>query len=329
MRFAVAEKIVHAPPTTASRRADVVVDPLVMPIGALGSAGRRCSRWCAGCTTSSGSTPRAAPRTSASGCPNRTAQRRVPGDGDRDRPDDRRSPTRSTTRCARPCMAADVMTGNDQDCSAGSRRSASSRPVPARRRRAGRGRRGRRWADGARCRTGGDAEPRARPKARSSSSPRPAKRGRFDDGHDPAGRGARAGGRPRFGLRRARHLRPVPGRGRARGSSPSTASPRRAITSRRSARPERAIASAGARRRPTAGVPCPGVGDLVVDVPPESQIHRQVVRKEADAHPIAVDPVVRLHYVEVARARSRRSQRRSAAPARGTRPRLVARGPHV
>ena len=40
-------------------------------------------------------------------------------------------------------------------------------------------------------------------------------------------------------------------------------------------------------------------GDLVVDVPPESQIHRQVVRKEADAHRIDVDPIVRLHYVEV------------------------------
>ena len=40
-------------------------------------------------------------------------------------------------------------------------------------------------------------------------------------------------------------------------------------------------------------------GDLVVDVPPESQLHRQVVRKEADAHPIEIDPVVRLHYVEV------------------------------
>jgi uncharacterized 2Fe-2S/4Fe-4S cluster protein (DUF4445 family) len=40
-------------------------------------------------------------------------------------------------------------------------------------------------------------------------------------------------------------------------------------------------------------------GDLVVDVPPESQIHRQVVRKEADAHPIEVLPVVRLHFLEV------------------------------
>jgi uncharacterized 2Fe-2S/4Fe-4S cluster protein (DUF4445 family) len=40
-------------------------------------------------------------------------------------------------------------------------------------------------------------------------------------------------------------------------------------------------------------------GELVVDVPPESQVHRQVVRKEADAHPIEVNPVVRLHFVEV------------------------------
>ena len=42
------------------------------------------------------------------------------------------------------------------------------------------------------------------------------------------------------------------------------------------------------------------LGDIVIDVPPDSQVHRQVVRKEADAHPIEVDPVVRLHYVEVA-----------------------------
>ncbi|HYL70322.1 MAG TPA: ASKHA domain-containing protein, partial [Candidatus Dormibacteraeota bacterium] len=40
-------------------------------------------------------------------------------------------------------------------------------------------------------------------------------------------------------------------------------------------------------------------GDLVVDVPPTSQVHRQVVRKAADAHPITLDPVARLHYVEV------------------------------
>ncbi|MGD0561503.1 MAG: ASKHA domain-containing protein [Roseiarcus sp.] len=40
-------------------------------------------------------------------------------------------------------------------------------------------------------------------------------------------------------------------------------------------------------------------GDLVIDVPRESQVHRQVVRKRAEAHPIEIDPVVRLCYVEV------------------------------
>ncbi|WP_297973356.1 ASKHA domain-containing protein [uncultured Amaricoccus sp.] len=41
-------------------------------------------------------------------------------------------------------------------------------------------------------------------------------------------------------------------------------------------------------------------GDLVVDVPPESQVHRQVVRKRAEARAITLDPATRLHYVEVA-----------------------------
>ncbi len=43
-------------------------------------------------------------------------------------------------------------------------------------------------------------------------------------------------------------------------------------------------------------------GDLLIDVPPESQVHRQVVRKEADSRPIRLDPVVRLYLVEVAPA---------------------------
>lgn len=41
------------------------------------------------------------------------------------------------------------------------------------------------------------------------------------------------------------------------------------------------------------------VDDLVVDVPPESQVHRQVVRKDLDGRTYDVDPVIRLHYVEV------------------------------
>ena len=40
-------------------------------------------------------------------------------------------------------------------------------------------------------------------------------------------------------------------------------------------------------------------GDVVIDVPPESQVHRQVVRKRAEVHAINLNPVVRMYYVEV------------------------------
>ena len=39
--------------------------------------------------------------------------------------------------------------------------------------------------------------------------------------------------------------------------------------------------------------------DVVIDVPPESQVHKQVVRKESDARPMVMDPATRLFYVEV------------------------------
>jgi len=44
-------------------------------------------------------------------------------------------------------------------------------------------------------------------------------------------------------------------------------------------------------------------GDVVVDVPPASQVHRQIVRKDLAMAPIVVDPSFRLFYVEVAPAR--------------------------
>ena len=43
------------------------------------------------------------------------------------------------------------------------------------------------------------------------------------------------------------------------------------------------------------------LGDAVIDVPPESQVHRQVVRKGIAVRDFEIDPVVRLHYVEVER----------------------------
>lgn len=39
--------------------------------------------------------------------------------------------------------------------------------------------------------------------------------------------------------------------------------------------------------------------DVVIDVPPESQVHRQVVRKEASARQVSMDPATRLFLVEV------------------------------
>ena len=42
------------------------------------------------------------------------------------------------------------------------------------------------------------------------------------------------------------------------------------------------------------------VDDVVIDVPSESQVHRQVVRKRAGVDNLPVDPVIRLHYLEVA-----------------------------
>jgi uncharacterized 2Fe-2S/4Fe-4S cluster protein (DUF4445 family) len=41
-------------------------------------------------------------------------------------------------------------------------------------------------------------------------------------------------------------------------------------------------------------------GDVVIDVPPESQVHKQVIRKSATARTITMDPATRALYVEVA-----------------------------
>lgn len=41
------------------------------------------------------------------------------------------------------------------------------------------------------------------------------------------------------------------------------------------------------------------LGDMVVDVPPESQVHRQVIRKEAEHANITLNPAISLHVVEV------------------------------
>ncbi len=44
------------------------------------------------------------------------------------------------------------------------------------------------------------------------------------------------------------------------------------------------------------------LGDIVVDVPPESQLHQQLVRKEFEATEITINPSVHLYYIELAEA---------------------------
>lgn len=41
------------------------------------------------------------------------------------------------------------------------------------------------------------------------------------------------------------------------------------------------------------------LSDVVIDVPPESQVHRQVVRKALDDREVRIDPVVNLYFLEV------------------------------
>ena len=43
-------------------------------------------------------------------------------------------------------------------------------------------------------------------------------------------------------------------------------------------------------------------GDVVIDVPPESQVHKQIVRKDADLRDIVLDSTISLHYIEVEEA---------------------------
>ena len=199
-------------------------------------------------------------------------------------------------------MAADVMMGNDQDCEAWI---AKHREQPAGRHRPSRGqgrpprRGGRRWADAERrSRSGGDA--RTVSEAEGARRLHPSgKRGRFAEGTNllDAARSlgvdldSVCGGRGICG-----RCQVVVSEGEfAKHGITSAADHLTAFSEPEQRYRERSGLAADRRLGCHARV----CGDLVVDVPPESQLHRQVVRKEADAHAIEVDPVVRLHYVEV------------------------------
>ena len=286
----------------------------------------RSSRWSAGCARSSRSTRSAAPPTSASGC--RT------GRGSTRRSCRWRSRSGMTSAITNPLMpevkaavmAADVLMGHDPDCGrwilanrdARSRR--RSRPPTGQppRRRAGRAR-----PPACRHPRAGRRRAPRRPGrgARHLHAVRPARPVRHR--HDRARRRALARRRHRFGLRRARDLRPLPGQPGYRRVPQARDHLGGRTTCRRSRRSRRRTATSTAWPPTAACRARPMVrGDVLVDVPPESQVHRQVVRKGLDVRTFTVDPVVRLHYVEVTPAGAGLADRRPRPAVRGARARV-------
>ena len=326
VRFAVAEKIVHRAADHGIAKEDIVVDPLVMPIGAMGTAGPAGVR--ARPAAARGARReldvRRVERQLRAAEPQR-AERRVPGHGDRVR-DDVGDHEPAARRGARG------RDGGRRDDGQRPGLPGVDRPVPGA---AGRG--GRRppgWPRGQaprerrRRRGGGARLVSAEADALVVFTPS-GKRGRFAHGTNllDAARSlgvdldSVCGGRGICGRCQvvvsegefAKH-------GISSGADHLTpfSLPEQTYRDRSGLAPERRL-----------GCHACVVGDLVVDVPPESQLHRQVVRKEADAHAIEVDPIVRLHYVEVREPDMADPVRRSGAAARGAGARLVAHRPRV
>ena len=132
VRFAVAKKIVERAADHGIPACDIVIDPLVMPIGAI-THGRRAG---------DAARPPAAHRAQGQHDLRRVqrelrpaAARRhqhcVPDDGDRRRDSRRPSPIRCTPEIVKACMAADVMMGHDPDCTQWIRRFRETPPPGA------------------------------------------------------------------------------------------------------------------------------------------------------------------------------------------------------
>ena len=275
----------RAPRTTASRREDIVVDPLVMPIGAMGTAGRqvfgllrrlrdelRVNTTCGASNVSFGLPNRTGlnaaflPMAIASGMTSAIT-----------------SPLHAEMLQA--VRAADVLMGNDEHCAAWIARNGDGAASATAGRRGGtRGPKG----DGGRVSSG--ARVVFLPSGRRGSVPRgatvldAARRLGVDLDSTCGGRGIC--GRCQVTVAEGEHAK----HGITCASealTPETETERRYAA-------DRGLAP-GRRLGCTALV----AEDVVIDVPPESQVFRQVVRKEAEARAIELDPVVRLYTVAV------------------------------
>ena len=130
VRFAVAKRIVERAADHGIPRADIVVDPLVMPIGAMRTAGRQVFALVRpAARRAQGQLDLRRVERQLRAAEPRGHQRRVPADGDRGRDDlGDHQPDACRTSSAR-VMAADVLMGNDPDCAPlDHRRTASPSP---------------------------------------------------------------------------------------------------------------------------------------------------------------------------------------------------------
>ena len=310
VRFEVARKIVNRAADHGIPSSDVIVDPLVMPIGAMGQAGQQVFKLLRRLQTElKVNTTCGASQRVASACPNAT-----------------RSPARflamaisngMTSAIMSPLhdevkkavKAADVLAGHDQDCGAwiatyregggqAAGDAAGGAPAPS-------------WWP---TRTRRRLRPTEHAVTTSaSSSLRP----------DCPSRSRRA---PRCSTRLAR---PVPTSTR-RVVDAACAGAARSCRSIGSFSKWKIDSTADSLtgwasteedytgRRPILdgqrlGCAAQVCGDVVVEIPAASQVHKQVVRKSVDVGDIEIDPLVRLHYVELPKAeldcRARRAER--------------------
>ena len=293
VRFAVAKRIVERAADHGIPREDIVVDPLLMPIGAMPTAGRQVFRILGRLRDELKVNSTCGASNVSFGLPHREG---INGaylrDGDGQRPDLGDHESARGRASATAVMAARRPPGQrprrrplDPDASRGTGR--------------GRGRRAaRRTADGRRLRPA-DATmaPEAEPLVIFTPSGR---RGRFPTGTTVLD-AARALGVDIDSVCGGRGIC-----GRCQVEQSIGSFPKHGIESKAGA-PVARSAPVEAEYRSTKGLDagrrlsCTAHvrGDVVVDVPPESQVYRQVVRKGLELRDLHVDPVVRLHYVEV------------------------------
>ena len=301
VRFAVAKRIVERAADHGIPAADVVVDPLVMPIGALGDAGQKAFALIRRLREELRVNTTCGASNISFGLPNRhvvtgTFLAMAIGAG---MTSAIMSPLHPEVKSA--VMAADVLAGVDRDCMAWIRANRDPN-APA--------------ASGAGARVAGAAAPRSDDRDRV-----PPRRLHALGAGGQGGRTGPASSRPPASS--APTSTPcaaaVASAGAARSRPASGASPSGRSTPRRtpSSAPA-AIETDYHANRPLApgnrlGCAARIVGDVVVDVPAASQVHRQVVRKDLDLAPVTVDPSFSLYYVEVPAARLGDGTRSAAA----------------